>query len=170
MTRAMIVDSTFFFGPLRIEGYGSATRTGDAIAEEMQRYIALYECRYLRLLLGKELAAEFAAYLEQEDKEPEPRWEKLLSALVPVPCVSPIANYVFFYYVRRNQRSVTPLGVTETNSDNKVVSCDFLTVGAWNDMVDMNRDVACFLQGNAGDYPGLMTDDELLTKINVLSV
>lgn len=170
----MIVDQSFFFGPLLIEGVSTgsgAGRTQEAVNGELRRFIDLYERRYLRGLLGRKLADEFVGYLESDTPDDVgARWQSLLEVLVPLPGVSPVANYVYFYYVRSNQRRATSLGVTETNSDNPIVPCDSLIVNAWNDMVGMNRDVVCFLRDHAADYPAVSTDYELLEPINVMGI
>lgn len=169
----MIVDASFFYGPLNIEGLmanSGADFTQAAIQKGLQQFIERYEVQYLVRLLGRKLGLEFANYLGKEEKEPEARWDNLLARLVPMPRVSPIANYVYFYYVRGNQVHATSLGATETNSDNKVVSCDPLIIPAWNGMVDMNRAIHSYLEAHEGEYEGFATSYELLEKINILGI
>ena len=170
----MIVDASFFYGPLSIEGImvnSGADFTQAAIRERVNQYIELFERQYLVKLLGMELAGEFIAYTSrEEDKEAVAKWDNLLARLVPMPRVSPIANYVYFHYVRGNQVHATSLGATETNSDNKVVSCDPLIIPAWNGMVDMNRAIHFYLEAHEGEYEGFATSYELLEKINILGI
>lgn len=169
----MIVDASFFYGPLNIEGLmanSGADFTQAAIQKGLQQFIERYEVQYLIRLLGNKLGLEFANYLGKEEKEPEARWDNLLSELVPMPCVSPVANYVYFYYVRGNQVHATSIGATVTNSDNRITSCDSLIIPAWNEMVEMNRAVHSWLEGHKDEYAGFETHHELLEKINRLGV
>lgn len=169
----MIVDASFFYGPLGIEGLmasSGADYTQMAIQKGLEQYIERYEMQYLVKLLGRSLAAEFAGYLGREEGDPVAKWDNLLKELVPMPRVSPVANYVYFHFVRNNQTHATSLGVTVTNSDNKITSCDSLIIPAWNDMVMMNRDVHLYLESHKEDYEGFETSYELLEKINRLGI
>lgn len=79
---------------------------------------------------------------------------------------SPIANYIYFHYLRHNHTQVTITGVKADGDDGRLVSPERKMMFAWNDMVRMNIRLVRWLQANNADYPDIATDFELMETIN----
>lgn len=178
----MLIDYTFFRGgPLDIEGAVLCTHTpsgtNEAIVDSLRRFIGLYEPEYLTKLLGEKLYGEFSSYLSGDREPPESRWDDLADLLVVrygegdgAACKSPVANYVYFHYLRHSHAQATVTGVKEDGDDGTLVSPERKMVYAWNDMVGMTSRIVCRLRVRASDYPCLHTDPELLETINTLGI
>ena len=86
---------------------------------------------------------------------------------------SPIADYVYYYWLKFNHTQTSGLGEVRSDAQNAVrVSPKHKAVKAWNDMVDKTWLLYEFLKVNAATYPEFqdhLNDCEvqyLLTKIN----
>lgn len=176
----MLTDYTFFQGGiLDIEGavmnIHTASTTNSAIADSLQGFVVQYEPEYLEKLLGEKSYLEFSSYMENGQSPEEKRWEDLISRLVvkhgegDIP-KSPIANYIYFHYIRHNHTQATTTGVKSDGDDGVLVSPERKMIFAWNDMVRMNGKITRWLESNKSDYPGLGTDMELLQPINSFGI
>lgn len=149
----MSVISVKYFskGTLRIEGLNERESiAATATCGMVGRYIEEYEREYLEHVLGYELTEEFLRYIQDNDGSDE-AFDGLLSMLQEFKGVenrSPIANFVFFHFIRNASRNATALGVTENSTDNRLVSSDSLAIRAWNDMAKMNKYVLWYLRKN----------------------
>lgn len=171
----MMIDGTFFQdGMLCIEGVAVNDITPDAtnaaIKSALEACIGQYEPEYLEGLLGEKLCDEFTGYLSS-DREEE-RWERLKEKLIrtaPFPR-SPIANYVYFHFLRNNDSAATITGVKKDEDDGALVSPERKMIFAWNDMVRQNEKIARFMLDNMPDYEGWELDEDLLTPINSFGI
>ena len=84
--------------------------------------------------------------------------------------VSPIAYYVFFFYLRKNQTQATPIGNVEESSSNKVSPCNIKMINAWNQMAYMNRYISDYLYDHRDDYSGYFFDEHLLEFMNKMGI
>lgn len=178
----MLVDYTFFQGGiLNIEGAvmntDSASETNHAIVDSLQSFVLEYEQEYLEKLLGEELYEEFSTYLKNGKEPAEKRWDDLIDRLVikrtdgeTSVSKSPIANYIYFHYLRHNHTQATTTGVKADGDDGRLVSPERKMIFAWNDMVRMNRRLTDWLEENLPVYPGLVYDEELLETINPFGI
>jgi hypothetical protein len=124
-------------------------------------------------MLGYEVGEEFIAYLEgrTEDSLRVEKWEMLISYIEKFNAhVSPIACYIFYWYVRNRQTQATTLGVTKNNSDNPVVSPNEKLVTAWNAMVTMNVYFVKWIDKHRLYYKGWHYDHNMLESINELGI
>lgn len=144
----MLIDYAFFQGPLLISGIVSPdvapSLTTSAITRDIDNYISYYETEYLIKVLGKEVYEQFSEYLQSEEKEPIKLWDDLKSMLVGAMGemkVSPIANYIYFFYARNHQSDVSVNGVKKDSDVGDLVSPMGKMVSAWNGMVKMNADL-----------------------------
>ena len=127
----MIIDSTYFEkDPIYISGI--ANRKDDkpatlaqTLIDSANSYIAIYEPIFLRNLLGEALAAtveqnpEVVALLRNETTK-----------------TSPIANYVYFYWLRTHTTVGTPAGEKVQRGEySDEASPRIRAVEVWNDMV-----------------------------------
>lgn len=167
-----ILNASYFKDDLLIEGVMvsyNTTTTNEEIGTELSDFMKKYERIYLYRLLGVELCDKFVAYLEGKEDDNAVCFDKLKEMLCN--CygadLCPIANFVYFYYVRAKQLNVTSLGVTVASGENGVTDATPLLVKAWNDMVDMNEMILAWLNVN---LPQAKTDVSMITPINALGV
>lgn len=171
----MLIDYAFFQGPLLISGIVSPdvvpSLTTSAITGDVDNYISYYETEYLIKVLGKEVYEQFSEYLQSEEKEPVKLWDDLKSILVGAMGgmeISPIANYIYFFYARNHQSDVTVNGVKKDNDVGELVSPIGKMVFAWNDMVRMNADLYKWL--DTQHIEGWTFDKSLLKPINMFNL
>lgn len=167
-----VIDYTYFEeGALRIEGVNNGmTCASQATGGAISAYIAEYELDYLCRTLGDALAEELIEYTDNggEDNEELNALRDNLCNFGGIEKHSPIANYVFFHFLRLAAHNATALGVTINSTDNRIVSTDWLCCRAWNDMVRMNRKLRAYLRSNfSGRYA---FDCDMLETLNVVGV
>lgn len=167
-----VIDYTYFEeGALRIEGVNNGmTYASQATGDSISAYIAEYERDYLCKVLGDDLAGSIIDYTEagKEDSDEMNALRDYLRNFGGIEKHSPIANYVFFHFMRIASHNATALGVTMNNTDNRNISSDWLCCRAWNEMVKMNRKLRAFLRKNfSGRY---QFDCDMLETINVVGV
>lgn len=164
----MIIDKSHFIkGILLIEGIttGETLLVDKAKNEHLTDFIDTYESEYLTELLGCDLSEEYIAYLSEES-EPIEKWDNLTAQLKAFK-VSPIACYVYYWFVRNNQTQATPIGVTKADSDNIVSTPNMKLVQAWNNGVRSNIRLVRWLSDNEYEYN---CSRNLLTPINIFGV
>lgn len=179
----MLIDYTFFQGGnTDIDGIilneHLPDETTEGIKSSMDQFIMEYEEEYLCKLLGEKLSAELTEYVNRKDKDvKEAHWEKLIGMLVKqlrhndeIFPASPIANYVYFFYLRHNHTQATTTGVKADGDEGKLVSPERKMVFAWNGMVRMNRRIFEYLKENRHEYKGWNPDMELVETINTFGL
>lgn len=161
----MIIDETYFIGPLAIEGLVDESVTSIAIVNGLRTFIDRYESEYLKLILGQRLSCEFIAYLKDgsEMKAKIGRWDRLRDLLSERD--TPITNYVFFQYARNRQVQMTSIGATVSNIGENATSPFVMCVPAWNDAVDKNERVLHFLMDREDEYAGFVFHKYLIRYI-----
>ena len=165
----MIIDGSYFAGVLSlgiIWDIDDDSITRKAERDNLQSYIDLYEKKYLRMVLGKSMSREFIEYLPSGKNDVD-KWEKLKEKLSRKE-YSPIANYVYFHYVRRCGVVQTPVGTVYV-SDDKEADPNPLMISAWNNMVQMNEDLYDFLESDK-EYDGFVFNTTMLELINGLGI
>lgn len=154
----MILKTGQFVGPILIEGLHDNSATSAAISENLGYYIKLHEREYLDKILGP-ISSVFISSIQNstiDDSIIEKRWESLKEFLSK-DC-SPLAMYVFFYYVRGMSQVQTPTGVKS-----EALSPYQMGVSAWNGAIPQNKEVFNLLSN--GDYEGFVFDNELIRPI-----
>ncbi|CCZ72479.1 uncharacterized protein BN535_02193 [Bacteroides caccae CAG:21] len=165
----MIIDGSYFTGVLSlgiIWNIDDDSITRKAERDNLQSYIDLYEKKYLRMVLGKSMSREFIEYILSSDNDVD-KWEKLKEKLSNKG-YSPVANYVYFHYVRRCVIKQTPVGTVYASGDEKA-NPNILLVSAWNDMVQMNKDLYDFLESDK-EYEGFSFNCTMLECINGMGI
>ena len=112
------------------------------------------------------MSREFIEYLSSV-KYDVTKWESLKEKL-SVRGYSPVANYVYFRYVRHCGVKQTPVG-TVYASDDKKANPNVLLVSAWNDMVQMNNELYDFLVSDK-EYAGFSFDSTMVECINGMGI
>lgn len=166
----MMIDYTFFQdGLLMVDGalaLATPSPINRAISGRLEWFIERYEPEYLCKLLGEELYNDFLANQEGEMSDKWAEFKKLLVKDNALTKTSPIANYVFFYFVRSNQSTATINGVKK-DGDANIVSPQQKLIMAWNDMIDANRKLYAWLCKN---FSNVQTEQELLEPINDFNI
>lgn len=128
----MLIDERYFTHPetyvsgIETKSDGKPAGPAPKIISDIQAYIAKYEPKFLRMLLGAEVADHLKDYPE------------LLPLLVqPDRGTSVIAKYIYFYYSRDHMTFNTVAGEKLKNTENSTrTSPTHRLVRIWNDMVD----------------------------------
>lgn len=165
----MIIDGSYFTGILSlgiIWDIDDDSITRRAERDNIQSYIDLYEKKYIRMILGKSMSREFIGYLSS-NKNDVSKWEFLKKKL-SIKGYSPLANYVYFHYVRRCGIKQTPVG-TVYASDDKMANPNTLLISAWNDMVQMNEEIYDFLKSDE-EYKEFIFNSTMLERINGMGI
>lgn len=162
----MIIDGTYFKGTISIDGLnidtGAPSITNKAVSEYLNSFIETYEREYLRLVLGRDMCRQFLCYLKENPEIKVEKWERLKDKLTE-DGVSPIAYYVFFFFVRRNNAHVSSVGVVSSSEND--ADPNLVLIPAWNQMVEMNKELLFFLHSDK-EYKGFVFDCSMLEDIN----
>lgn len=155
----MLIDVTYFVAELNIPNTDRAE-----VVASLDIFIKKYEPKYLEMLLGEIMYAEYVAgtTLVPIDPDADPveyepidqKWIDLENKLRdPGTKVSPIANYIYFFICRdaaidnSGIGMTLPVGENSTRADSKIK-----TSRAWNEMNELSYSVYKFLRANVGIY------------------
>lgn len=133
----MILDERYFTYPetyiagIETKSDGKPAGPAPKIISDIQAYIAKYEPRFLRMLLGKDVADNIEDY---------PALVALLAQ--PDEGTSVIAKYVYFLYSRDHMTFNTVAGEKLKNTENSSrTSPANRLIRVWNDMVNECREI-----------------------------
>ena len=141
------IDSTYFHDQLNIPNINSTSDLGDELRAELIRYINVFEPQYLKLLFGNDFYDLFVQGIEND----EARMLTLQSKLIDEDLLlSPIANYVFFYYAKVKKEMV--FGVRDDAGNYTLNGVNHLTE-VWNDLSEKSLLIYEFLKDNRSTYP-----------------
>lgn len=157
----MLISKDNFTGELYIEGLAGTSTTATLIANQVEAMIEKREKHFLQQFLGN-LYEPFMEYIDGDIDEDSPYY-KLYEYLTSDN--SPIAYFVYFYYIRYVNTSVTPNGVRKDrtnayNPNEKLVS-------TWNAMADINREIDKYLRKEFKEY---QTNEYMLMYTNSLGI
>lgn len=152
----MIIDSTYFRAEINVAQLGT-----EEVQENLEIFITKYEKRFLQNYFGYELAQMIVA----ENQAPnDPEIAKILNGAVITyqgkeyvwiglkneEKVSPIANFVFYYWAQDGISQQDGVGETWTKAENAtLVSPDSRCAYAWNEMIEMLDPLEMFIK----NYP-----------------
>jgi hypothetical protein len=152
------IDDTYFIRGLTVAQIGQ----GGGNQEALQMYITLYEPKFLqevlgygfyKLMMANIASPRFAALINGAEYTYENvlrKWGGFSNAEKE----SPVANYVFYQFGRRNVEHAVGLGVMLPVAENAQIMIPTLTlINAWNEMVTMVKNMNYYLKANAGTYP-----------------
>jgi hypothetical protein len=157
----------------------------DDVKSMIDHLIAVYENEYLETMLGYELLKKFNAgvlasnpiYLDLKNGKEftglDGRLKKWHGFVDTVTFLSPVADYIYWYYLKRSVTQTAGLGEVTANAQNAAnASPKFKMCDAHNRMVEKNKILHEFLTANYTDYPEYHLNSfdiehySLLTKIN----
>lgn len=161
-----IIDHSYFIGEISIPNISKVD-----VQDRMNAFIDKYETELLTNLLGYEVYNSFKA--GGIDQVPtEQKWKDVLYGLdftawdgrthhwygfkgtgnYPR---SPIANYVYFHWMKDAVSQTSALGEVSNKSENaSLMSPAPKMVRAWNEMIDWLRELVSYLDKNTNDFPG----------------
>lgn len=150
---ATLIDKTYFHTELFISNITESSEVEQARAAELQRFIDKYEPIYMNNVLGETLYSEFLAGLALN---PIPaKWTALKALFVDTSkLLSPIASYVYFYYMRNHATETTAAGeVTSVTENGEVVGANYKMVRAYNEASESADLIKEWLRSNIATYP-----------------
>jgi hypothetical protein len=167
----MLIDRTYFIGELNIPNTSNA-----AVGSLLDLFIEKYEAKFLTEVLGYELYNAFKAGLLEE---PIPqKWTDLKNGVEytdqtgrtrlwpglitqpPADKQSPIANYVYYWYIRNNHSQTAAMGEVKSQNENAVTHSPALKMTrAWNEMSGWVCDLKDYLDSKKSDYPEWESQD-----------
>lgn len=167
---ATIIDTSFFYADLQIPQITEAS-----VNAEVVKFIEKYEPLYLQDLLG------YALYKAFKTDPAAARFANLISGgdfidasgvLRPFVSVKqPIANYVYFYYMRHNITRSTGTGekILKNNVSQDMSPFQKL-VKSWNEMVDWSWELIYYVDSNQVTFPEYKRGyySRIRNKINIL--
>lgn len=142
------------------------------VQENLQLFIDEYESEYLQILLGPVLAAQFIAGITPVPVDPptdpvtyvpiEQKWLDLMDQIWVIKGtskVSPVANFIYFYFVRRATYYNSGTGLQVPTAENAMlVDSKIECARAWNKMNKLSFNVYKFLKANVSVYGPLPYD------------
>lgn len=145
---ANIITSSFFIADLEI---GQSDTS--AVSNSLNQFIAIREKKYLDLILGEQLSKLFRDNITSE----EDKWKNLKAKFVidvtDTIKQSPIANYIYYWYMRKTETAQTGSGEVNLKKQNSnSTSARIKAARAWNEMVRWNKAVRKFVK-DSSDYP-----------------
>lgn len=185
-----LIDETYFIGELSIPNVSNV-----AIAERLQFFIDKYEKQFLQELFGYELWKLLDIQITQEEENspatPLPRLSDLINGveytdnggrlrmwdgLISSGPKSPIANFVYWQWIKDQATQTTGLGEAATQAQNAVlVSPAVKMVSAWNDMSKQVVSLWHFLNSSHEEYPEWVQSEKwnmylLAAKVNQFGI
>lgn len=156
----MLIDKTYFVGELHIAQLGN-----ESVENVLNIFINKRENEYLRFALGYSFSK--TAKEGMTAAEPESKWSDLKNGaeytdaygdlqywpgFVNADKQSPLANYVYYWYMRDKASKTTEVAEVE---DKRIfttsVPPNLKQMRAWNEMVDMNCRLYDFLENKKDD-------------------
>lgn len=157
----MLISKDNFTGELYIEGLAGSSTTATLIANQIESMIDKREKQFLQQFLGN-LYEPFMEYVDGDLDEDSPYY-KLYEYLTSDD--SPIAYFVYFYYIRYVNSCVTPNGVRKDSAN--AYNPNEKLVSTWNAMADINREIDKYLHKEFKEY---QTNEYLLMYTNSLGI
>lgn len=177
----MIIDSSYFVGENNIPNTGHADVVGT-----VNNLIETYEKEYLQNILGYELFKLYTAAIAEP--MPAPKWIAIRDGkeytaldgrlyqwkgLKNATFESPVADYVFYKWLKKTHSQVTGNGVVKTDNENSSAYSPARKMSdVWNAMVEKNWKIYNLLVADPINYPQFIQygacrhQRYLLTRIN----
>jgi hypothetical protein len=173
MATVPFLTKSYFIGDIFIPNLSQIipSKPNNSNVAELTDFIAIYEPKYLKLLLGEDLYDLFYAGIGATS--PDAKWTALKTKLYPDYYKTPAAYYVYFF-LRRFQSTVTTLnGEVQPSFENTTpVNQNFKMIYAWNRMVELSTEIQEWLEESAQvvSYPDFAIDEDILTCINQFGI
>jgi len=178
-----LIDSTYFVRNLFVPNVKRTSKPPAGVANaamlatsesNLEDYIVKYEADFLKKVFGKQFASYLVEHLNDDNIEDRIKAIKVL-LIDDNTKVSPIANYIYFYWKRDNLTQTTSAGseVIGKIDDAVLVSTRRSLSIAWNEMSDMIREIYSHMNEYCDDYVEFdMSDinEGMTKKINEFNI
>lgn len=169
----MLIDCSYFTKGSRHILNASPGKIPNANAievnESIEGYIAEYQEQFLSKMLGSSRGNKVNAYLVCLEEDESPKKNESFEAVCEK-LREPFADYVFFHILRDSNTQSTITGLVRLKCANEYVPPIRRQVNVWNAMVDKNRRFAEWVQSSDCPLSGIVTDEDMFTKINPLNL
>ncbi len=145
----MLIDETYFVGKLSVPHLQATEGVDSSLSSlaDLERYISIYEPKFLKELLGD----LYDTYIEDKELPEWVAFENLVRN--DTLKLSPIANYVFFYFYPDMVQSNTGTGTIRAAHENSIDMTDSRLVSVWNEMGVLLEDVFEYLYSTFTGLP-----------------
>ncbi len=169
----MLIDCSYFIdGPRHIQN-ATLGKMPNPNAEEVnasiKAYIRMFQRQFLKEAVGAPISERIISYLKLI-KQDENEVRDVALDMVIEQLREPFANYVFYKILRDGNSQATMTGLVRLKCANDYVAPILRQVSTWNDMVDMLADFSGWAKSSDCHVPGIITNYNLLTKINALNL
>lgn len=160
---ANLIDNTFFFGEINI-----AQLNVQAVQDNINDFIAKYEPKYINEVLGYAFAKLYNAgitaneqrFLDIRDGKEFTNCEGYTdkwNGFTNSDKLSPIANYIYYWYIRTNTTYSSGIGEVQPTTENGTIVTPYGKLyHAWNEMVEAEKILYDFLQNIKDDDGNLI--------------
>lgn len=157
------IDKSFFLSGVTCipnleinNGYDGSLQAN--LIEKLDKSIFIYQEHFFRIILGHDL------YVAFESTSDDAKWTTMLGKLINTDKhISPLANFVYSYYLEEYKTELTQAGAVITKKDNMTpMQINHLQTAAWNQMCDM---MYLFFRWFRDNYTELETDNAKLSRI-----
>ena len=164
-----IIDSSYFVGELNVPNITGSNPVVAVNLAGLNRLITLYERLYLLKLLGETLYDEFIADLATSETWATGLRDELRDATNKI---SPIAYYVYYYWLRNAATYMTSGGEVEQKSENATQSSPALRMSeAYNQMVRLTVKVLAYINDESDSFPSpAITETGWLRNVNTFGI
>ena len=157
----MALSAAYFVNELKITNLSGSSYAEVENLAALTWMIKKHEVMFLKLMLGDNLYAKYAAAITLAPASGI--WHDLNDLIYQESSPlyqSPVANYVYFKFWKTNATTTTGTG----ESVAKVENSDSISIGpkmvaAWNEMVDMIIEIRTYLNAHTSDYVDWGTED-----------
>ncbi|MHB9057114.1 MAG: hypothetical protein ACYC2P_13370 [Paludibacteraceae bacterium] len=158
-----LIDTGYFYGEINIAQIDQAT-----VSSAVTNFIAKYEPKCLKQLLGVGFAIDFMDQVDPVSGTVAQRWLDLLNGktyvyegrtyqwmgFVNYDEESILANYIYYWWVRKEAQQTTGMGQVKPGGENgMIVSSQNTSIRAWNEMVEWAHSLILFLDAHRTTYP-----------------
>ena len=164
-----LIDSSYFVEDISVPNISGSHPAASVNLASLNRAILTYERDYLTRLLGPTLYDEFITDLAASEPWATGLRDELRDT---TNLISPIAFYVWYYWMRRNATAITGSGAAEAKHENATtVSPAVDMCEAYNKAMRMTWDVIDYLNEHADDLPSArVTESNWLHPINPFGI
>lgn len=157
---ALITTYQHFVGRLDIPNSSPTLASGEALADNIDKYeeqylrrilgYALYELLQTNIAAGSGIYHSLRTGAEYTDRAGNTeKWDGFSHV-----GFNPIANYIYVQHQSETFTNTSGVGERKANSENMQMANPWAKiVQAWNEMVESNRNLHEFLYANQTDYP-----------------
>jgi len=171
------ITTSYFQGEILITNLTGSDDASTARATHLSYFTTIHEEQYLRLLLGDDLYDEFADAMDAlGEGDPTPaKWSALIAEIYLTKnslLFSPVADYVYFVYMRHSMTATTDGGQVTPAFENAGFSASSTKmVYAWNRMARETERIREWLNDNIATYDTYdEPDPDPLRPINTIGL